>query len=487
MTSSDGPIEVPDIGVGRDLPKVYMNPLLPKRDVVSMELHRRPSLAGSTAIAGVTVIDPRAGMSTPEMTVVFDCESIIRVAPTSEVEVDSATTTIDGRGKFLLPGLLDMHVYWYERESLGLFIANGVTAVRQMWGGPDHHRWRRSIEARELVGPHLVIASDIIDGPNEMVISFGADVTSAEDARRAVAEAAESCADFVRVHDGLSLKAFLAVASECRRIGLPFAGPVPAAVPVSEASAAGIASIEHLLALAVSVSEQEEALRARLLQTPRNAWDYFRGCAKLELEALRSVSYEKAEKLFEILAFNGTMVTPTLAVHRTENWVGDPRRRQDPRLKYFAKGLRDDWLEFLDGPADPSHEELMQLRLNLVGDMHRAGVRLLAGGVGYFPFCFPGFTLHEEMELLATAGLSPIEVIKTATLNPSDLVGGLYGSISPGGLPDLLLLSADPLDDIRNSSKIDAVVIGGSFLHRSRLDVILEQLASLSGREGSFS
>ena len=417
-------------------------------------------------------------------------DRITEFAPTKTVRVPKDAQVVDATGKFLIPGLWDMHVHWYgyDKAYLRLFTANGVTGVRIMWGAPIHFEWRKEIQAGTLLGPRMVIASTILDGPKPIWPGSIAVANEAE-ARRAVIKVKREGADFVKVYSLLPREAYFAIADEAKKQGIPFAGHVPFFVSAGEASDAGQRSIEHLTGILAACSAREEELRkgfedafsnlpqGRRLPSPAHT-------RLLTRMMLDTFSPEKAATLFTRLKRNHTWQCPTFTVLRSGAFINDPNFRNDPRLKYMPTQLRTQWdpsTDFRFRERTAEDFDLSRLvykkQIELVGMMHRAGVEFLAGTDVENPYCFPGFSLHDELELLVQAGLSPMEALQTATLNPARFLGNEkeFGTVEEGKIADLVLLEANPLEDIRNTTKINSVVLNGRLLDRKALDQLLAE------------
>lgn len=436
----------------------------------------------AVAITNVTVIDATGAPAQPDMTVVVRGDRIATLGASREVPVPRGATIVDGAGKFLIPGLSDMHVHTYDQSWLALFLANGVTGVRVMKGDPVHHGWRQDVEEGKLLGPRMVIGSNLIDGPDPIWPGSVA-VSNEADARAAVQQAGEKGADFVKVYSLLPRAAFFALVDEARKRDIVFAGHVPEAVTAAEVSDAGQRSIEHLSGITVATSTREAEIRVKLGQIPRADGTAQR--KPLELQAADRHSPERAQSLFARFARNQTWQVPTLTILRSLSRVGEARHGQDERLRYVAPELAESWQRFPRTPRSPQEladqQELFRHQLALVGDMSRAGVGLLAGTDALNPFCFPGFSLHDELELLVQAGLSPMQALQAATRNPAEYLGELdsAGTIAEGKRGDLVLLGADPLADIGNTRRINGVVAAGVLLPRDRLDAMLTEVEAL--------
>lgn len=460
---------------------------------------RPPEQQKPLAFTHVAVIDATGKPELPDRTVVISKGHITAIGETGKIRVPLDADVVDARGKFLIPGLWDMHVHWYDKDYLPLFVANGVTGIRLMWGSDEHHRWREQIEKGELVGPQMVIASAIIDGPKPFWPG-SVSVASETEARQAVLKSKADGADFIKVYSYLPRDAYFAIANQSKQSGIPFVGHVPMTVSALEASEAGQKSIEHLTGVLQACSRHEDLLLnkaqeefANRIADPNPAT--FKGAKSLlaqEGDLLDNYDPEKAQKLFSTLRKNGTWQVPTLTVLRAYAYLNDPSFTQDPRMKYMPRSVRASWNP-KDNPVmkDTSPQEIAFRKrafgkeLVVVGAMDRAGVPILAGTDVLNPYCFPGFSLHDELELLVKAGLPPIAALQAATLNPARFFGREreMGTIEQGKTADLVLLDADPLSDIENTTKINAVVLGGKFFGRSSLDQMLAQVEALASKK----
>jgi hypothetical protein len=441
----------------------------------------------------VTVIDATGAAPKPDMTVFVSGGVIRSISRSTATQFPAGTPVINASGKYLIPGLWDMHVHWYMKDYLPLFIANGVTGVRQMWGFPFHQEWRKQIQSEALLAPRMIIASSIIDGPNA-VWQGSVSVASAEEARQAVRTSKEQGADFIKVYNRLPREAFFAIADETRKLRITFAGHVPDRITASEASDAGQRSIEHLSGILEGSSTREQDLTAKADNLRRLASGQAadpvqtRNRRRMMLETF---STERAEHLFSRLKSNHTWQVPTMTVLRSIASLDDPNLRNDPRLKYMPFPFRKYWdpttdFRFKDKTAEDFElvRRVYKKQIEVVGMMQRAGVEILAGTDTLNPYCFPGFSLHDELVLLVQAGLTPMQAIQSATVNPArflDLEKTL-GTIQEGKVADLVLLDRNPLEDISNTQKINAVLVNGRLLNRTALDEFLAQ-AEASSRD----
>ena len=433
---------------------------------------RRP-----VAITGVTVIDVAAGRKLRDQTVVVRSGRITATGMRDSVRVPVGARVVDGRGRFLIPGLWDMHVHNPEPGSaamLPVYIAYGVTGVRDMGSPLQALREQRARIARgTAVGPRIVMAGPILDGPLGGGRSMPSphrqwrmELTSPVRARAVVDSLAQAGADFIKVHERLPADVYQAILSQARRRGLPVAGHVPAAVGASAVSRARQRSIEHLVNVPFACAPAELGeLR------PRNGLEaLFGGCAGGDASALLRQFVE-----------DSTWHTPTLVVQQRVA-LGPAVTRGDPGLRYVPRSVRAVLAEAgpLDLPAPQGEARdrmarLFRKRLEQVGDMHRAGVSLLVGTDA--PGVAPGWSVHEEMRLFARAGVPALDALRAATWSPARYFTATdsLGSIATGKIADMVLLDADPLADIRNSRRIRAVFAGGRFFDRDALDDILSR------------
>ncbi len=441
----------------------------------------------------VTVIDMTGAPPSPDMTVVISGDRITELGKSAAVHAPEGAQVVDATGKFMIPGLWDMHVHWYHKDYLPLFVANGVTGIRVMWGSPLHHQWRQEIGRGTLLGPRMAIASAIVDGPKPIWPGSLAVGTDAE-GRQAVIKSKQEGADFIKVYSRLPREAYFAIADEAKKQGIPFAGHVPGPVSVAEASDAGQKSIEHFTSFLEACSTREEELR----KASADAWaklpegQAFPSRATLRplsRQMLDTFSPEKANALFARLARNHTWQCPTLTVLRNMAFIKDPAIHDDRRVKYMPPGIASGWDPAGDFRLKDRTEEDYELgRLTykklteLVAPMRRAGVEFLAGTDVLNPYCFPGFSLHDELTLLVKAGLSPMEALQAATLNPARFLDKEkdLGTVEKGKIADLVVLEANPLEDIGNSKKIDAVVLNGRLFPKPELQKMLADIEAIS-------
>jgi hypothetical protein len=451
--------------------------------------------SGPIAIANVTVIDTEDGTQQRGMTVVVAGDRIVSVGPADSVVAPDAAEIIDGSGKYLLPAFWDMHVHIPLKLSpqlyLPLFIAHGVTKVRVMSGDchdpgdpllsciEDQREWNRQIMAGELVGPRITaVGSFPINGPvkrREGWPPFFGPGTEAE-ASHLVHHLMERGVDFIKVYSYMPRDPFFALMNEAEKAGIEAMGHKPLAVSAIEASNAGMKSLEHAQLFLFECYPGAEKFRRTT--TTRNPSTLDRR------EMLDAHDSAMCDAVFETFVQNGTWYCPTHLTRKMDAFADDETYRNDPRLTYVARLQRKLWNADADGMIehDPSPEgrkaymDFYLAGLELTGRAHEAGVKVLAGTDATDTYVFPGSSLHDELEELVAAGLTPAEALRASTVGPAEYFGLTedYGTVAAGRVADLVLLDANPLDEIANTRAIYAVVFNGNLYTRADLGRLLD-------------
>ncbi len=447
--------------------------------------------APGVAIVGATVIDATGAPPRPGVTVLVRGGRIVDVD--RRMSLPRGTTVVDGVGKFVIPGLCDMHVHSDDQDAIypPLYLANGVTTVREMSGAPFLHARRDRIRSGALLGPRMVIASPMVDGAPSLWEGLGAPYLSVADpdqARAAVRQVKADGADFVKVYSRLTRDSFLALADEARRQGIPIAGHCPDAVPVTEAVDAGQRSVEHVFWTWFSTSSREAEIRRAIGDMSVGPGDYngwFHKIEPAEWTAAHSYDPGKAATVFARLAARGCRQVPTLTMHRVLD-MPDGVSATDERLRYLPAATVAAWqwelTDLYEAGRTPEeaaqHRELFGYRARFVDAMRRAGVPIMAGTDTGTPYAFPGFGLHDELAELVAAGFTPMRALQAATREPARYLGLNAGTVRPGNAADLVVLDADPLRDIRNTRRIHAVVVGGRLISADDRRRMLDEVAA---------
>ncbi len=406
-------------------------------------------------ITHATVINPGTSSVQANRTIVITGDHITSVSDTAKFQSPKIARVIDATGQYLIPGLWDMHVHsafgdWFPGGRdiiLPLFIANGVTGVRDMGGDvPVLLEWRKEIADGQTIGPRMIISGPMLDGylPNSK-LRFPSSIAAAE----------------------------------AHKQGLPIVGHVPDKVRIEEVVEAGQKSIEHLMGIFEGCSTEEGK--------------FIKGEGNLKL-LLTTQDQQRCDTLIQLLAQNQTWQVPTLAWQRGGTFLDQRDLKHQPLDKYVPVYWRDvTWRRFSDEMMPELLRDPLALRqqyftrnLQMVGALHHAGVPFMAGtdaapGV----YIMPGFSLHDELANFVEAGFTPMESLQTATSNPAKFLGMevSFGSVETGKIADLVLLSANPLDDIRNTQKINVVIAHGRLFDRAALDQILMKVEAAAKQQ----
>ncbi len=458
----------------RSVPSSAKGILLLKRAVVAFTLAWAGIASAQAprdsilAITHVNVVDGTRNEARPDQTVLVRGNRIVAVGPFRTLAIPPEARVIAGRGKFLIPGLWDMHVHTVApggRETLDLYIANGVTGVRDMAGDWDQLRaWRREIGAGMQVGPRIMASGPYIEGGDVPIPHILA--RNPAEARTAVDSLVRLGVDFIKLHGQLTREVYLAAARASREQGIPFTGHVPRSVGASQASDSGQRSLEHLLQIPIACTSAESLSLAPRFPVQR---------------VLGQCTSQPLDTLFQRFVNNGTWVVPTLvAMYEVARW---PRR--DLPGDAFAAHLPDTLRAFvaqifpmpdsIPADADVVGDALFAKRIALVGAMHRAGVKVMPGTDAPLRNSPPGFGLHAELDLFARAGMTPFEILRSATREPALYFGmaDSLGAVARGMVADLVLLDADPLASVANLRRVHAVIANGRLVDDDAIRRIL--------------
>lgn len=417
----------------------------------------------SRAISNVTVIDG-TGAVRRNQTVLLSGERIASIRESAGAAPPTGPQVVDGTGKFLVPGFWDMHIHLSvtRDSSLPTLLANGVTSVRDMGGSlSELIRWKTLIDSCAMSGPRIFLAGPIVNG--KAFNAFQIAVANSDQARGAVTALKNAGVDFIKVHSAISREAYGGVVAECKRTGLHFAGHVPRVMNPAEVCAAGQQTVEHMGVLFDSTllaGDREGTLSERIARFRKRGG---------------------ASQLFATFAKNGTAFTPTIVIEKasvrmTEVSLAEGAAFVSKPSRQMVREVREKYSDYLKPESIATHEQEFEQTARVVEDAYRAGVTILAGTDHGAALTAPGFSLHEELALLVQWGrMPPMAAIQAATSSAArTLAQNDLGTIEPGKLADLVMLNANPLDDIRNTRTIDSVFCRGKQLDRQALDRLLE-------------
>lgn len=394
---------------------------------------------------------------------------ITAIGNTGKTKYGKGALVIDARGKYLVPGLAEMHAHVPPvddlepmKEVLSLFALNGITTIRGMLGHPRHLELKQKLQSGEIFGPRFITSGPSFNGQS---------VKTPEGAAQMVRQQKEAGYDFLKIHPGLTRENFDAMARTAKEVGIPFAGHVPFGVGVWRALEAGIATIDHMDGFV-------EALVPAEGQTEQ-------GNGLFGMFIAGKADTSKIPGLIAALRQSGTWVVPTQAL--AERWFTPAKTaedfRNDAEMKYMAANTLNNWVNaknnLLNNPAYSAEalNQLIELRRKLIYECYKNGVDFLLGCDAPQVFNVPGFSTHQELQYLVDAGLSPYEALRTGTVNVGKFLNRPdLGMVKTGAVSDLVLLNGNPLQDISNTQKIEGVLLGTVWLTKSEIENGLKKL-----------
>ncbi len=420
--------------------------------------------AGTTAFVNVNVVPMTDETVIADQTVIVSGERIETIGDVDAVPIPEGSVLVDGTNRYLVPGLAEMHAHIPPASSgsldrvLALFVLNGVTTVRGMLGHPTHLVLREEIEKGETFGPQLITSGPSLNGNS---------VSGAADARRQVREQKAAGYDFLKLHPGLSLDEFDAIAEAAAELEIPFAGHVSVAVGVRHALASGMSSIDHLDGYFVASLNADAGQSGGFGGFFDVLLADYVDPAKLEEVARATASTETWNVPTELLFEN--VVSAESAVELGSR----------PEMRYMPAATVNNWMnrkrEVLEGDYESEvAARSIALRRQLIKALHSSGAKLLLGSDAPQIFNVPGFSIHRELEILVASGLTPFEALQTGTTNAADFLGGRFGRVETGYRADLVLLDDNPLEDIANTRRVHGVVLNGRWISSTEREERLE-------------
>lgn len=428
-------------------------------------------------ITNVNIVNVKTGKILKNKSIAIDNNRITAIYDKEIISSDS-TIVINGSGKYLIPGLWDMHAHykWSHVDMDPLLIANGITGIREMWGNmPIMADIPKKSQIEKSLSPDIYTSGDLIDGNPPSFPGFTGTivVTTPDEAVEAVDKQIEGNVDFIKVYSSLSEECFMAISKEAKKKNIPFAGHIPNRVSIYKAIDAGMASSEHLYGFLYACSSETN--------------NRISPVGKSNEVILSTFSEERFDSLCYVLAKSNMWLCPTLTVNRSLGYLNDTTFTNDTRMAYLPGYLIDIWNQKIKGFNKIDLDNFVKsakarylFELDLIGKMNKKGVKLLAGTDFPNPFCFPGFSLHDELSLMVKGGMSALDALRTATLNAAIFMNkeNDFGTVEVGKLASLVLLNKNPLENIENTSSIETVILRGRVIDRTTLDKMLSQTQS---------
>ncbi|HYP51639.1 MAG TPA: amidohydrolase family protein [Pyrinomonadaceae bacterium] len=427
------------------------------------------------AFIGVSVIPMDKERVLKNQTVFIRSGRIAEIGDESKIKIPTEALRIDGRGKFLMPGIVDMHLHLPPGEGanndlpsqqLRLLLANGVTTGRNMIGSPTNLVLRDKINKGEITGPQIFTAGPPLHGNN---------TSSVEAAVKVVNDQKKAGYDLLKVHEGLKPEVYDAIAKTAREVGIQFAGHVTFSVGLKRALAAKQTSIEHL----------DNYLQAAVVAPDAN-FEITPSQVVLG-DTLKYIDEKKLAELARETKSSNVANNPTLTLFKLV--VSDNKPEEYLKweeMQYIPAKMRENFAKQKAGTLNipgslEEKKRYIEMRNLLIRELYKAGAKIIVGPDSPQFFLVPGFATHREMQSLAEAGLSNYAVLEAATRNGAENLGMLkeFGTIEKGKRADLLLLDANPLDSIGNARRIAGVMVRGKWLSKTDLQKMLEDVAAL--------
>jgi len=428
------------------------------------------------AFVDVTVIPMDRERTLPRQTVVVRGDRIVAIGPSDRVQLPAGGVKVDGRGKFLIPGLAEMHAHIpggdtpdsVVERTLFLYVSGGITTIRGMLGDPRHLELRARAARNELLSPTIYTSGPSLNGNS--VPTPGA-------AARIVAEQKAAGYDFLKIHPGIGGEAFDTLAATAQRVGIRFAGHVPVEVGLARALETGYATIDHL-------DGYVEAMVREGSPVPAAESEFF------GLNLGKYLDESKLPALVEATRSAGVWNVPTqmLLENLTPGESAETLERRS-EMRYVSRGTRSEWAKTKNsllretGSSEESARRVMQVRRKLIKALHAGGAGLLLGSDAPQIYNVPGFSIHRELAALVAAGLTPYQALETGTRNVAVFFRTLprSGTIAVGKRADLVLLEANPLIDVRNTTRRAGVMLRGKWFSKAVIETRLAAIARSVG------
>ena len=395
---------------------------------------------------------------------------ISAIGESGKIKYDKSARIIEATGKFLIPGLAEMHAHVPPvddlepmKEVLTLFLCNGVTTIRGMLGHPRHLELRSKIQSGEIIGPHFYTSGPSFNGNSVKTPEAGSEM---------VKNQKQAGYDFLKLHPGLTKENFAAIAKTAKEVNIPFAGHVSFDVGVWRAIEAGYASIDHLDGFVESLIPGIDTVKEQQL-------------GLFGMYIAKYADTKKIPALMNALKEKNIWVVPTQAL--AERWFS-PHKDADafarePEMIYMKEETLKNWINNKKGiVANPNYKpdeikKFIELRRKLIYECQQSGVGLLLGSDGPQVFNVPGFSIHHELKYMVDAGLTPYQALQSGTVNVAKYFKlNNSGMIKPGYVSDLVLLEANPLDNIENTKKIAGVMLGDRWMPKETIAGELKKL-----------
>jgi imidazolonepropionase-like amidohydrolase len=427
------------------------------------------------AITNVTIVDVKKGNLIPGQTVLVVNDRIDRIGPLEKVKIPQGTTIIDGQGLYLMPGLVDAHVHYFDPPIFGrVLIVNGVLLVRDM-GMPNEYilPLRDQLNSGNTLGPEMVTTGFMLDGNPPIIPPIAVGLKTPDEARIAVRQQVEAGANMIKVYSALDRDVYLALMDEAKAQDIKVVGHIPDTVYLEDAVAAGQSGIEHWFGF--------EKVIADLLGEPVDLNHGWMGSNPVYLTRLAEVDPRALQDFYKRLKDSGVTVDPTIVTFRNMPTVNGLERQNQPHSEYISNDLFSMWKTQWAGQTEIP-DVIWQNWAQMVRQLNEAEIPLMVGTDLMCPGLVPGYSVHDEMQIWQEAGIPPADILRSATLVPVQFMGldKRLGSISEGKTASMVLVRENPLEDISNAQQIESVFLRGQYFSREDLDQLLDEAKELA-------
>lgn len=427
----------------------------------------------ATIFTNVNIVDVRNGDILDAHQMVIDSGKILQISASIE-NADAYTSTIDAKGAYAVPGLAEMHAHIPSpptseeriQETLFLYLSNGITTIRGMLGHPRHLSLKKEVANNSILGPRIYSSSPSLNGNT---------VPSPEEARKKVRAYQQDGYDFLKIHPGIKRAAFDELAVTANEVGISFSGHVPVDVGIKHALESGYASIDHVDGFLEGLVPEEAGVKP-----DENGFFGYNFTDLADPELINDLVAQSKE--------NGVWVVPTQSLF--ERWFAPTTAEEmlsQPEMQYMPASTLENWKQRKlqstgenSGFSEEQWVSFISLRRQLIKKLQENGQGLLLGSDAPQLFNVPGFSIHHEMDGMLRAGLSPLEIIQSGTINPTKFFGqeGEYGELKEGQSADILLVTGNPLEDITNLKNVEGVMVRGTWIDKDTIAKKLEEIAA---------
>ncbi len=429
--------------------------------------------AATLVLNNVTIVDVEKGILENNSTIAVSGEKIRRITRQSLQNTPEDAKVIDGNGLFAMPALIDAHLHYVDEKTFGpMMIANGVLFVRDMGDPTDNAiALRAKLKSGEILGPEMITTGSVLDGFPPAIPPLCISCKTPEEGREAVRRQVSAGVDQIKVYSGLPKDVFLAIADEAHKLGIAVVGHVPESITIEDAANAGLKSSEHPFGIGKII--------AKLLGDSVRLSTRGMGTDVPYFLKFKDVNKEEFRKALQRIGATGMHACPTLVVFKHGAHLKEIFSGRYPMMEYASPMLIGMWRAMWSGqPENELVSKVLSPMEDVVKEMHESGIQLMVGTDLITPGVVPGYSVHEEMVLWQEAGISPLEILRSATIVPAKFmhVDNRLGTIGEGKTASFVLLRANPLEDVRNAGKIEGVVFRGRYFSRTDLDRLLEDV-----------